>query len=249
MMERWRILHKERDFTVIDNGILRDPDLSLSERGFLCTVMALPDGWKFSPSGMADILSESLNTVKAVINRLVSHGYCKKGRIFDPKTGRISGYEYTFYEVKNGLGCVSVPQTNFPTVESPAVDFPAVEICHQLNTIENKVHSKSNTENISPSPSFDFLKSLKALGVSDQLARDWMAVRKTKRATNTKTAFDRIKAEFDKSGHPAEDCVRLAVENSWSGFKAEWMAREEPGESIEDINETLRRLNDGTYTR
>jgi hypothetical protein len=104
-------------------------------------------------------------------------------------------------------------------------------------------------KNISPSPSFDFLKSLKALGVSDQLARDWMAVRKTKRATNTKTAFDRIKAEFDKSGHPAEDCVRLAVENSWSGFKAEWMAREEPGESIEDINETLRRLNDGTYTR
>lgn len=104
-------------------------------------------------------------------------------------------------------------------------------------------------KNTSPSPSFDFLKSLKALGVSDQLARDWMAVRKTKRATNTRTAFDRLKAEFDKSGHPAEDCVRLAVENSWSGFKAGWMAREEPGKSIEDINETLRRLNDGTYTR
>lgn len=104
-------------------------------------------------------------------------------------------------------------------------------------------------KNISPSPSFDFLKSLKALGVSDQLARDWMAVRKTKRATNTKTAFDRLKAEFDKSGHPAEDCVRLAVENSWSGFKAGWMAMEEPGESIEDINETIKRLNDGTYTR
>lgn len=248
-MERWRILHKERDFTVVDNGILRDPDLSLSERGLLCTVLALPDGWDFSVKGIAATFHDGRDSVYSVINKLIEHGYCIRERRINKNTGRFLGYDYTFFEVKNGIGCASAPFTAFPDTDFPDTAFPDTEKPTQLNIIENKVHSKSNTENISPSPSFDFLKSLKALGVSDQLARDWMAVRKTKRATNTRTAFDRLKAEFDKSGHPAEDCVRLAVENSWSGFKAGWMAREEPGESIEDINDTIKRLNDGTYTR
>lgn len=149
-MERWRILHKEKDYTVIDNGIFRDSDLSLAERGFLCTVMSLPDDWAFSTSGMADVLHESLGTIKAVINRLVSHGYCKKGRIFDPKTGRIVGYEYSFLEVKNGLGCVSAPQTKNPAVENPQMESPAVENCQQLSTEENQVLKESSTERGTP---------------------------------------------------------------------------------------------------
>ena len=82
------------------------------------------------------------------------------------------------------------------------------------------------------------------------MARDWLAVRKTKRATNTKTAFERIKAEIAKSGRSADECIRTAAEKSWQGFQADWMPRvPERRESWEDINETLRRLNDGTYTR
>lgn len=246
-MERWRILHKETDFTVIDNGIFRDSELSLSERGFLCTVMSLPDGWDFSTSGMADVLHESLGTIKAVINRLVSHGYCKKGRIFDPKTGRIVGYEYSFLEVKNGLGCVSAPQTKKPAVDFPAVESPAVEFCHQLNTKENKVNKNKESKDIPPLSPFDFVRALRELGVTDQLAREWAQVRKTKRLTNTRTAYDNIAREIAKTGRTAEDCVRMAVENSWGGFKAEWVPDTRARE-IEDIDETLRRLNDGTYT-
>lgn len=70
---------------------------------------------------------------------------------------------------------------------------------------------------------FNFLSALKSLGVSDEVARDWMAVRKTKRATNTKTAFDRIKTEIDKSGRTADECIRIAVEKSWRGFQADWL--------------------------
>ena len=59
--------------------------------------------------------------------------------------------------------------------------------------------------------------------MTEQLAREWMAVRKTKRLTNTRTAFDNIAREIAKTGLPATDCIRLAVENSWGGFKADWM--------------------------
>ena len=51
-------------------------------------------------------------------------------------------------------------------------------------------------------------------------------MRKTKRATNTRIAFDRIKAEIDKAGRPADECIRFSVENSYSGFKAEWLPKD-----------------------
>ena len=104
---------------------------------------------------------------------------------------------------------------------------------------------KNNNPPISP---FDFLKALRGLGVTEQLAREWMAVRKNKRLTNTQTAFDQIAREIAKTGRPATDCVRLAVENSWGGFKAEWMKHETQRINLDDLDETIRRLNDGTYT-
>jgi DNA-binding MarR family transcriptional regulator len=74
---------------------------------------------------------------------------------------------------------------------------------------------------------FDFKKSLIALGVSQQIASDWVSVRKGKKATNTETAFKSIEREILKSGRSAEECITIAVENSWSGFKAEWLLNQQ----------------------
>lgn len=87
-----------------------------------------------------------------------------------------------------------------------------------IDNIEDKssiVYNKANR--------FDFLNSLGNIGVTEGTARDWMAVRKNKKATNTETAFKSVEREILKSGRSAEECIRIAVENSWSGFKAEWL--------------------------
>lgn len=70
---------------------------------------------------------------------------------------------------------------------------------------------------------FDFKKSLIELGVEPSIADDWLKVRKTKKATNTKTAFNRIKNEIEKSGLPANECISISVEKSWQGFNHEWI--------------------------
>lgn len=70
---------------------------------------------------------------------------------------------------------------------------------------------------------FDFKKSLLEIGVSPQVAEDWLKVRKAKKAANTKTAFERIHTEIMLSGMSADECIRIAVERSWQGFKAEWV--------------------------
>lgn len=71
---------------------------------------------------------------------------------------------------------------------------------------------------------FDFKSSLLSLGVSEAVADAWMSVRKTKRATNTEIAFRKVAEEIQKSGKTAEECITIAVENSWQGFRAEWIA-------------------------
>ena len=72
-------------------------------------------------------------------------------------------------------------------------------------------------------PKFNFKKELISLGVEEQVVSDWLSVRSKKKAANTETAFNRIKSEINKSGHAANDCIKVAVEKSWSGFESEWM--------------------------
>lgn len=92
-------------------------------------------------------------------------------------------------------------------------------------------HNIKDNINISPTEiinnnkdvRFDFKKSLLEIGVSPQVAEDWLKVRKTKKAANTETAFKRIQHEIELSGLSADECITIAVERSWQGFKAEWV--------------------------
>lgn len=94
-------------------------------------------------------------------------------------------------------------------------------------------HIYINDINISPTEinnnkdkGFDFKQSLIELGVSPDVATDWMQVRKAKKASNTETAFRRIKNEIEKSGLPANECITIAVSRSWQGFQADWVANQ-----------------------
>lgn len=73
-----------------------------------------------------------------------------------------------------------------------------------------------------PTVKFSFFNSLLDLGLSKDLIDDWLAVRKTKKATNTKTAFNNLLIEVEKSGKPINEIINKCVTESWSGFKASW---------------------------
>ena len=92
-------------------------------------------------------------------------------------------------------------------------------------------HIYINDINISPTEinnnkgkRFDFKNSLIEIGISPEVAEDWMQVRKAAKATNTETAFNRIKHEIEKSGLSANECITIAVSRSWRGFQADWVA-------------------------
>jgi len=77
---------------------------------------------------------------------------------------------------------------------------------------------------------FNFKKSLIELGVDEKIVSDWLKVRAKKKSANTETAFKAIKKQILLTTHPANDCIKMAVEKSWSGFKSQWFFKEQkPG--------------------
>ena len=89
----------------------------------------------------------------------------------------------------------------------------------------NNVNNDYNEEQIKEKKekTFNFRLSLIDLGVNEKIVEDWIKVRKTKNATNTETAFNKIKSQILKSGKTANECITLAVEKDWKGFEAEWI--------------------------
>lgn len=165
-----------------------------------------------------------------MINDLIKKGYVIKTK-FDGRRRYIES---------NLMGCLVKNQKQ--TFEKPKAGFGNSQANY------SKINNDSTNHQYNNKPTrFDFLKSLVALGVQEQTARDWMQVRKEKKASNTETAFRKIAQEIGKSGASAEDCIRMSAECSWAGFKAEWMHNRQqkagtPAPKQESAYEHNRRL-------
>jgi len=85
---------------------------------------------------------------------------------------------------------------------------------------------------------FNFKSSLISLGVDDGIVNDFLLVRKTKGAANTKTAFVMLENQIKKSGIKPNEAISIAVERSWQTFKSEWY-----NNSIKQNTQTQSSLN------
>ncbi len=106
---------KNANYTTISNECFKDKELSLKARGFLCTVMSLPDSWDFTVKGIEKILKDGRDSVHNAITELIKLGYCKRVRLME-KAGRFAGYDYVFAENR----CfASAPDTGLPDTGLP----------------------------------------------------------------------------------------------------------------------------------
>ena len=179
-------------------------DLSWNEKILLMEVDSFTSQGKdcyISDEYVADLLNINLRNANKNISNLIKKGYIKKTR-FD---GRRRYVESLLCRADMSL---KTEQT-------------CLERQYTYNNILIEEDKSSLINNKKPSR-FDFLNALGEIGVSEPVARDWMQVRKELKAANTETAFKSIEREILKSGMSAEECITMAVENSWRGFKAEW---------------------------
>ena len=102
-------------------------------------------------------------------------------------------------------------ETNEMTNERPTSD--------QQTTTNKNDNKERNTK-------YSFLASLLDNGFDEKLSREWMEVRKQKKAVNTQTAFDDFMTQVKKHGGDRNKILRKCVERSWKGFNHSWLEKE-----------------------
>lgn len=92
---------KKDSFTMLDNEVLRDVNLSFKAKGLLCVIMGLPDTWDFTVKGIAAISTEGETAVRSTIKELKDAGYCDCERHYE--NGKIKELEYYFSDSKTDV--------------------------------------------------------------------------------------------------------------------------------------------------
>lgn len=128
---------------------------------------------------------------------------------------------------------------------STNVDF--VQQTSTKSTVSDSVSvndSVSEIENINTPTSFSFFNSLVSLGANKKFANEWIKVRKTKRLTNTETAFNKFIGQVEESGYTLNEVLEKCIEKSWGGFNAEWYKKQIPLNGIGKTNQKLMKYDD-----
>jgi len=131
-MEIIRVI-KNRNYSVIANGIFRDQRISLKAKGLLGILLSLPQNWNLSIEGLTKITKEGRHSITNTITELIENGYIERTQIRDK--GKFVGYTYLVMEK---------PKSAKPITAKPLTDKPI-----QLSKENNKVQiNKDITETL-----------------------------------------------------------------------------------------------------
>ena len=111
-MEIIRVI-KNKNYSVIANGIFRDRRISLKAKGLLGILLSLPQNWNLSIEGLTKITKEGRHSITNTITELIENGYIERTQIRDK--GKFVGYQYLVMEKPNSAKPITVkPLTNKP---------------------------------------------------------------------------------------------------------------------------------------
>ena len=195
-------------------GIWEDKNLTWNEKILFLEIDSFTTKEKdcyFSDEYIAQLLGVCTTRANKILSSLINKGYVIK-TAFD---GR-KRYVKSALHLTTEQGCPK-GQGRVATDDN-IINNNNNNISTNTDNKENKDKSLQKKNN-----KFDFLQALIDLGVEEQVAKDWLLVRKDKKATNTKTAFDRITKEIKQCAITPNECIAIAVERSWTGFKVEWV--------------------------
>lgn len=103
-------------------------------------------------------------------------------------------------------------QLNYPT-EHPT----------QGGTVHPTVQEKGKGKEEEKEYKYSFEASLCEYGFNPELVKQWLVIRKQKKAVNSEIAFKGFIREVEKSHLTKDEILQLCIEKSWKGFEAIWI--------------------------
>lgn len=156
---------------------------------------------------LAAWLKCSTNTARKYLHILEDKG------LIQAKDGENDGVPYRYYEVIDN----QIPKFFGGTPKNFEGDPKKTCVPTPKNFgVENNIDNTKDNN-------FNFQDALIAAGVRKDVVEAWLQVRKAKRAVNTELALKSILREIEKTGRTANECIEIAVEQSWRGFKSDWI--------------------------
>ena len=245
-----RVEHKRR-YAVISSEVFKPNQLSWQAMGMLSFLLEKPDNWKVVVSYLVDVTKwtekeTGREGVYNIIKELRKKGFITYQKNKDGST------TYTVYDepIKPNQ---AEPNQAEPTLintdiklllslnnnsaqnsddeflrkqhenknDAKASDADAsVSSLDKQSETEDKPKAKRRAK---PKWEEEALNTLMERGVEEQLARDYLAVRKAKRANSlTETALKGLEREAASAGISLSTALMTCCERNWVGFKADW---------------------------
>ncbi len=126
-------VEKNRDYTVMSNHHLRNPDLSLKSKGLLSQMLSLPEEWDYTLKGLSQINREGIDAIREAIRELERAGYVTRTRVRNEK-GQLGAADYVIHEFPvPPKPILENPTQDKPISENPTLENPMQENPTQLN--------------------------------------------------------------------------------------------------------------------
>ena len=202
---------KDRDYTVINNTVLKDERLSWKAKGLFCYLLSLPEDWNICLNDLQNRSKDGIDGLKSAVKELKEYGYLIQKRNKDEK-GR---FLKTIYII------VENPQVENPQVENPRLLNTNIQSTNLKSTniqstkreskhftiptleeIQNYCNERQNK--INPEYFLDYYtardwKFNNGGKMKDWKAtiRNWERLEKNREQQNKKSVFDENKLTFD----------------------------------------------------
>ena len=172
---------------------------------------------------ICEVTEQDRKTVMAAIQMLRESGYLietgeKKGTTKQVSVYRLSLEERASNSAENGTVKQSQKRNSpkngtVPNLPGNSTVFP---------------HKQSQKRDTEPSRTIrePSIKVLRPDDVEDSLWREWVSHRKAKRAAVTEGVLKTFRQEATKASFTLADAMRKSIDRGWTGFEAEWVARE-----------------------
>ena len=226
----------QNNFTMISNNVLRDKELSMKDRGILCTLFSLPDGWKFSIGGLSAIVPDGVHAIRTSIVNLENLGYMERTKA----RGKDGKY---------------ISEVEVFTERRTMCDYPPRVTRHGLSVTENQreyntdnIKKKSNTDDIksippsAESPTNDRQKEINSYKelIADNIKLDWLLeVASQHNVTEEQMVHEIYNVICDMVCYPREKVDVKGTSYPWTTVKSRFLKLGYP-----HISDVLNRIID-----
>lgn len=242
--------NRQTNYTVIDNRVFADHQLSFAAMGLLGYLLSKPDNWQVSVNqliGATDGTEKQSkrDAVLKMLDELKAKGFVQMKRKAE------GGVDYIVFDSpqsQNG----EIPLRENPTMgnshsgkiplrENPAVLINTEDLSNKSGLDKQNTHASAAADapvsaepeskpdkpkKRKPSAARIELEAYRVLGehgIDGQLAQDYIALRKSHRAPITQTALKGIEREANNAGLSLEQALTICCERGWRGFNASWL--------------------------